>query len=185
MQKSRIAYVIVILVVFGAAFLLTRPFGRVDEPDPIAAVPPPQVITIGDSLDTMDDATRSKYNLQVATMQDQVIPVQEAMPSQPTAVHQGEFAQRAHAVQGIAKIATVSGQQLLRFENFKTDYGPDLRVYLSPALNNSDVIDLGPLKGSEGNFNYQIPEGTATQKYSKVLVWCRAFGVLFSYAEVK
>lgn len=186
MQKSRIAFILVVFGVFGVASLLSSlPFGRKFNQDVGASIPQAQVSTIGDSLDTMDAATRSRFNLQTALLRNTVVSLQEPAPGAASSTRQAEFAQRAQRVQGIAKIMFVTNQPLLRLENFKTDNGPDLYLYLSPALNNSDVIDLGPLRATEGNVNYAIPAGTDTRKYDKVLIWSREYGVLFSYAEFR
>ena len=65
------------------------------------------------------------------------------------------------------------------------DAGPDLRVYLSTDTDASDFVDLGKLKGNSGNQSYEIPVGTDTAKYNQALIWCRAFTVSFTAAELK
>ena len=52
-------------------------------------------------------------------------------------------------------------------------------------MGDDDFIDLGKIKATKGNVNYDIPEGVDTDKYNKVLVWCVPFGVIFSYSELK
>ncbi len=76
----------------------------------------------------------------------------------------------------------MKGELVLRFENFKTDEGPGLYVYLSTDQDDDDYINLGKLKGTEGNMNYDVPAGTNTTKYNHALIWCEPFGVLFGYA---
>jgi hypothetical protein len=73
----------------------------------------------------------------------------------------------------------------LRFENFETINGPKLHIYLASDLSADDYIDLGEIKATKGNVNYEIPDGTDLEKYNKVLVWCRPFKVLFSYSELE
>lgn len=58
------------------------------------------------------------------------------------------------------------------------------RVYLATNTQASDYIDLGPLKGNIGNQNYQLPLDIDLLKYNNVLVWCRAFSVLFGNAQL-
>ena len=94
-----------------------------------------------------------------------------------------DFKPSAHDVQGQAMLIQNQEGSILRFEDFNTINGPDLRIYLSTGLDVNDAIDLGPIKATKGSVNYNIPQGVDTSKYNKVLVWCRAFGVLFSYAE--
>lgn len=90
-----------------------------------------------------------------------------------------------HNAEGIAKILFLEdGTKVLRFEDFKSTNGPDLRVYLATNTQASDYIDLGPLKGNIGNQNYQLPLDIDLLKYNNVLVWCRAFSVLLGNAQL-
>ncbi|MYJ29837.1 MAG: DM13 domain-containing protein, partial [Acidimicrobiaceae bacterium] len=84
-----------------------------------------------------------------------------------------------------------SGQRFLRFEDFRTDNGPDLNVYLSAAPPDAaagdfddDFVDLGDLKGNVGSQNYEIPAGLDLDHYSTVAIWCVRFGVVFGAAEL-
>jgi Electron transfer DM13 len=91
-----------------------------------------------------------------------------------------------HNAQGQAKIIKLSdGSNFLRIEDFRSTNGPDLYVYLSTDKGNSDFVNLGRLKGNIGDQNYMIPEGTDLSKYDTVLIWCRAFSVLFGSAELR
>ena len=90
-----------------------------------------------------------------------------------------------HDAQGDAfTIPIEDGSNVLRLANFKSTNGPDLYVYLATDDNASDFVNLGKLKANAGNQNYDIPNGTDLGKYNKVLVWCKAFGVLFGSAEL-
>ena len=90
-----------------------------------------------------------------------------------------------HNVDGIAKILTlVDGSKVLRLENFKSTNGPDLHVYLSTDKMASNFMDLGTLKGNIGNQNYQVPVDIDLSKYNNVLIWCKAFSVLFGNAQL-
>jgi hypothetical protein len=92
-----------------------------------------------------------------------------------------------HNAEGLAKVIVLDdeGNSILRLENFRATNGPDLHVYLSTDKSASDFVSLGRLKGNIGNQNYEIPEGTELSKYDTVLMWCRAFSVLFGSAELK
>ena len=61
-------------------------------------------------------------------------------------------------------------QRFLRFENFATDNGPDLKVYLRAA--NGDFVSLGDLSGNIGDQNYEIPVGVDLSVFSSVEIWC-------------
>lgn len=105
--------------------------------------------------------------------------------AQATSTLSGIFVNGAHDVSGKAYILNDNSRKILRFEDFKTLNGPDLFIYLASDNNAKDYINLGAIKGTEGNINYIIPQGTDLNKYSNVLVWCRAFSVLFGSAELK
>jgi Electron transfer DM13 len=91
-----------------------------------------------------------------------------------------------HDAQGIAKVIPIEGgSNVLRFEDLVVTNGPDLYVYLSTDKSASDFVDVGRLKANIGNQNYPIPAGTDMTKYDTVLIWCRAFSVLFGSADLK
>lgn len=77
-----------------------------------------------------------------------------------------------------------SGQRFVRFEDFETSNGPDLRVYLvnSSAPGVTDHIDLGELRGNIGNQNYEIPAGVDLTLYDTVMIWCERFSSGFGEA---
>lgn len=116
--------------------------------------------------------------------QDKIIK-DDDMPSGPKIIFEAIFQPRAHDVKGKAILIDADGKKILRFEDFDTINGPDLRVYLSSELGNEDFVELGKLKATKGSFNYEIPENVDLSKYKNVLVWCKTFGVIFSYAELK
>jgi Electron transfer DM13 len=102
----------------------------------------------------------------------------------------GSFEPVAHSAEGTATtIRTASGERVLTLTNFEVDNGPDLRVYLvaGPARDESEVDDfrdLGGLKGNQGNQQYELPSGLDLERYSTVVIWCRAFSVHFARAPL-
>lgn len=91
----------------------------------------------------------------------------------------------AHPASGdVRLIEEADGTRYVRYENYTTLNGPDLFVYLSKDTEASDVINLGRVRGTEGNISYRIPDGVNLAEYPYVLTWCRAFGVLFNYADL-
>lgn len=95
----------------------------------------------------------------------------------------GDFVSDAHTTTG--KVAVNKEETILSFQNFKTDSGPKLLVYLTPEVNSSDYINLGELINTDGSFTYIIPSGTDLSKYKKVVIWCIDFSVSFGHAELK
>ncbi len=91
-----------------------------------------------------------------------------------------------HNAEGLAKVIRLDNvSTILRLENFKATNGPDLYVYLATDNSASDFVNLGRLKGNIGNQNYDIPEGTDLSRYDTVLIWCKAFSVLFGSAKLE
>lgn len=99
---------------------------------------------------------------------------------------QGVFvdADSFHKTSGTVKVVNIEGDKFLSLEDFQTANGPDLFVYLAKDFEAKDFVNLGELKGNIGNQNYEIPEEVDINSYNKVLIWCRAFGVLFGSAEI-
>ncbi len=127
--------------------------------------------------------------------------VNEAAPmSQSTAgataspsVLSGSFHSVAHETHGRATILRLpDGRLLLRLTDFATSNGPDVRVYLvaaPDAADNSTVtragfLELGKLKGTDGDQNYDVPTGTDLNRYRAVTIWCRRFAVNFATAPL-
>ena len=98
---------------------------------------------------------------------------------------QGVFKSGAHTTTGTVTIVKNGDVRSLVFENFKTDPGPDLDVYLVPKINSTDYINLGELKGTSGSFSYQINQEVDFSKYKFVSIWCVKFSVNFGHAELK
>jgi hypothetical protein len=116
----------------------------------------------------------------------------EPAPPSNVATAEGSFdGVEGHSATGTATVVKLDegDGQKLQFEDFEVTQGPDLRVYLStpdaPTSGDAgDFKDLGGLKGEKGQFEYDIA-GIDTDKYSKVVVWCRAFGVAFGEAPLE
>ena len=104
--------------------------------------------------------------------------------SNATIIASGSFQDGAHPTEGKALLIDMDSKSIIRLEDFKTDSGPGLYVYLSVDKTANDYVRLGKLKATEGNMNYDVPQGTNTTKYNIVLIWCDPFNVLFGYAEL-
>lgn len=92
-----------------------------------------------------------------------------------------------HVGRGTALLAeSEPGQFILRFESFSVRNGPDLFVYRSPSsIGYTDgALELGPLKASDGSFNYEVAAGTNINLFKSAVMWCRAFSVLFATAPL-
>lgn len=114
----------------------------------------------------------------------------ERAPEGNIQVAAGRFSSIAHESTGKAAVVQLpSGARRLTLSDFETDPGPDLRLYVStgdPANGDlGEFRDLGALKGNVGDQQYDLPRGVNLQRYSTVVVWCRAFSVAFTSAPLK
>ena len=111
----------------------------------------------------------------------------------PVSILAGQFHSVAHETKGTASVHDLGGgRRVLRLTDFATSNGPDVRVYLVAAQDASDnatvtkagYIELGKLKGNQGDQNYEIPAGTDLTKYRAVTIWCHRFAVNFATAPL-
>ncbi|MGW2701634.1 DM13 domain-containing protein [Streptomyces sp. NPDC001340] len=112
-----------------------------------------------------------------------------------TPLASGSFISHEHSTSGSVQIQPLAGGKAnLRLTNLRTSDGPALHVRLSDQpvkrdgggnLDDGKHVDLGSLKGNEGNQNYAIPVGTDLKKFSTVTIWCERFNVSFGAAELK
>ena len=98
----------------------------------------------------------------------------------------GEFedADFIHKTSGTAIVTIAGDSKTLDLANFETLNGPDLYVYMSADKSNKDFVDLGRLDKFKGDQSYVISDSVDIVKYHNVLIWCKAFGVLFGSAEL-
>ena len=122
------------------------------------------------------------------TMMEETMMEETMMEEITSVIYSGTFigvGDGIHDAQGDAyTIPLEDGSNVLRLENFKSTNGPDLYVYLATDDNASEFLNLGELKANKGNQNYEIPDNADLTKYNKVLIWCKAFSVLFGSAEL-
>ena len=89
-----------------------------------------------------------------------------------------------HPASGFVRIVKSENKTYVRYEEYKTINGPDIFVYLAKDKDAKEFVNLGKVKGTEGNINYEVPEGVNIREYPYVLTWCKAFGVLFNSADI-
>jgi len=101
-----------------------------------------------------------------------------------TVLMTGGFTGVAHPTSGKVQLVLRENNKLsLVFENFTTDSGPDLRVYLSADKNATDFTEVST-EVNNGSYELEVPAGTDTDKKRLVLIWCKQFSVLFGIAEL-
>lgn len=99
-------------------------------------------------------------------------------------VTQGMFMSNAHTTSGKVKLYRKGDNYSLVFNDFKTDSGPDLRIYLSEDRVASRYVEIG--KGVNiGDFYIELPTAPDLKTHKYILIWCKPFSVLFGNAELK
>ncbi len=116
-----------------------------------------------------------------------------AQSSKP--IETGTFHGQVHSTSGRVAIYRSHGKEVLRITSFKTSNGPDVHVILIAAddakdddnflKNNVERVELGPLKGNEGDQNYDIPAGTDLKKFRTAVIYCERFNATFGAAPLE
>lgn len=76
--------------------------------------------------------------------------------------------------------------------DFEVGPGPKYHVYLVPKtgirssedMESQMFVDLGRLRAFKGSQRYEIPQGVDLARYTSVIIWCEAFSVLISPADL-
>jgi hypothetical protein len=114
----------------------------------------------------------------------------------PVVLSSGSFISQEHATTGTATIiGNPDGTRVLAIENLDTSNGPDVHVWLSAAhavegfdgwflAGGADHVDLGVIKGNQGNQVYDIPADVDLSAYRSVSLWCVQFSVGFGAAQL-
>lgn len=97
---------------------------------------------------------------------------------------------RLHKGSGTATIYNLGdGSNVLRLEELNVTNGPDLFVLLMQDPEGRDksqgYVELGRLKGNRGNQNYDIPADIDVSEHNAIMIYCRAFSVVFSTAPLE
>ncbi|PDS23785.1 DM13 domain-containing protein [Flavobacterium branchiophilum] len=105
-------------------------------------------------------------------------------PIDNIASFKGTFVSSAHPTSG--NVTINKEKTKLNFTNFKSDSGPNLDIYLVSNLSNVNggFINLGDIKGLNGNYIYDLPANTDFTVYKYVVVWCSDFNVNFGYTTL-
>lgn len=122
--------------------------------------------------------------------------LQPSLRAQDNTLETGKFHGKVHATSGRATVyQEADGKLVLRLTNFKTSNGPDVHVILVATKDagddanflksNTERLELGKLKGNEGDQNYEIPAGTDLTKFQTVSIYCERFNANFGAAPLE
>ena len=80
------------------------------------------------------------------------------------------------------------GSGVLRFENYEVRNGPEIHVFMTPDpggdVHVDGAIDLGEVRATSGNVNYELPAGADLESFRSVVIYCVPFRVVFASAEL-
>jgi hypothetical protein len=126
--------------------------------------------------------------------------VSEAAPAglsgEPEALYTGRLEGKVHQTSGRATIyKSADGKQYLRLSDFTTSNGPDVHVLLVRAGDKAlgqeivkgelDSVELGTLKGNQGDQNYDLPATADLNQYQAVVIYCERFHAIFGVAKLE
>jgi hypothetical protein len=109
----------------------------------------------------------------------------------PRVIASGElgYVDSLHNGKGPVRIVEAGAQRFVRFEDVMLTNAPDVHVYLSRETggrwSEATSLYLGALKATNGSFNYELPASVDVASYQSVVVWCRAFRVLITWADIR
>ncbi|HUO27712.1 MAG TPA: DM13 domain-containing protein [Bryobacteraceae bacterium] len=76
------------------------------------------------------------------------------------------------------------GGEYLRLSDFTTTNGSDVHVLLARSEADVDRIDLGPLKNSQGDQNYDFPAAANLGKYQIVILYSGRYHTMLGSAKL-
>jgi hypothetical protein len=126
--------------------------------------------------------------------------VSEAPPAQAagqlTPLLTGRFVGEAHKTSGRASVyRQPDGSRALRLTDFSTSNGPAVHVLLIDGTSTDPSkdfvlagvknVDLGDLKGNQGDQDYAIPKDIDLKMFSTVAIYCERFHANFGTAKLE
>jgi hypothetical protein len=114
----------------------------------------------------------------------------------PQPLYTGRLEGKAHPTSGRTTLyRSPDGKSYLRLTDFSTSNGPDVHVLLARSTDqgleqefvkgNLESVELGALKGNQGDQNYDVPLTTDVTKYGTVVIYCVRFHVIFGVARLE
>ncbi len=123
-------------------------------------------------------------------------PAPFASALEPQPLFTGRLEGKAHQTSGRATIyKSPDGKLYLRLTGFMTSNGPDVHIVLARSDDKGleqeivksglNDVELGPLKGNQGDQNYDLPASTDLNEYRAVVVYCERFHAVFGLARLE
>lgn len=83
---------------------------------------------------------------------------------------------------GTASVVYAGNMVFLRLEDFSVSGGIDQHLYMTKDGTTSTGIDLGPLKASAGNQNYDVT-GVDIDAYNVMIIYSKTFDTYYAYTK--
>ncbi|WP_448808077.1 DM13 domain-containing protein [Agromyces bauzanensis] len=127
---------------------------------------------------------------------DPPLPSTPPQAAGPVELSHGALTSHEHETTGTVRVIQLpDGSRQLAIENLDTTNGPDVHVWLSagPVIEGFDgwftagghpYVDLGMIKGNQGNQVYDVPADVDLSAYPTVDLWCVQFAVSFGAAAL-
>ena len=123
-------------------------------------------------------------------------PAPFAASTDPQPLYTGRLEGKAHQTSGRGTVyKTSDGRQYLRLTDFSTSNGPDVHVILARSDDENltqeivkgqlDSVELGSLKGNQGDQNYDLPASVDLHKYNAAVIYCERFHAVFGVARLE
>ena len=111
---------------------------------------------------------------------------------EPVELARGELRSLDHGTSGVTRLLELAdGRRIVRLEGLDTSNGPDLYVYLTANPTDGeesgfddDYVNLGRLKGNQGDQNYDLPTDVDLTRHTTVVIWCDRFDSAFGAADL-
>lgn len=191
-----------LLTLVGAGCGTAAPAPRVQGPPPTPPehIPTPTSVKPLGRLPTeaslavlSDDARANLLNAYMKTNEgSETVAASMNAPAGKTSAS-GSFHDVRHKVSGSAKVVVEDGKaKLVLSDDFKTEWGPDLRVVVSTNadpktsedLHSGTYAELGRLRGTKGMQVYDLG-AVKPEDIKSVTIYCKPFKVVFGTAEMK
>jgi hypothetical protein len=108
-------------------------------------------------------------------------------PPDATLLLQGTFiSANSYTTTGNVKVyEDKNKKRTLVFENFKTNNGPDLKIYMAEDNVITNFIQITDKVNTNGSYSLPIPDNVDLKKQKTVVIWCKAFSRAFGTASLK
>ncbi len=152
--------------------------------------------TVDEALPTVSTRASPEPSTSASAPAGSPSPQPSEPPVEPIVLARGSFISHEHATAGDVRVLELAdGSRVLRIEGLDTSNGPDLHVWITDAavlegrdgwfvFDDGAYVDLGALKGNQGNQNYALPDDLDLSELTSVSIWCQRFRVSFGAAEL-